>query len=214
MYTSVQLCDGFDMKVRTDAKRDEIVEIARKTFLELGYERASMAEISARMGGSKATLYGYFPSKEALFLAIVSRMAEHYVSPAVQRLEESVDEDVREALQRFGEHFLGFISDPEAVAAYRVVISEAAHSDIGESFYESGPKRTIESIGRYLGGAMDRKQLRRADPEIAAQHLVALLAHGEPWHQYFLRKAPSPTRTQIKRIVERALDVFLGGYQV
>lgn len=201
------------MKVRTDAKRDEIVEIARKTFLELGYERASMAEISARMGGSKATLYGYFPSKEALFLAIVTKLAEQYVSPAVQRLEESVDDDVREALQRFGEQFLAFISDPEAVASYRVVISEAAHSNIGESFYETGPKRTIESIARYLAGAMERKQLRRADPEIAAQHLTALLAHGEPWHQYFLRKAPNPTRAQIKRIVERALDVFLGGYQ-
>ena len=201
------------MKVRTDAKRDEILEIARKTFLELGYERASMAEISTRMGGSKATLYGYFPSKEALFLAIVNKLAEQYVSPAVERLEESVDEDVREALQRFGEQFLGFISDPEAVAAYRVVISEAAHSDIGVSFYETGPKRTIGAIGRYLAGAMDRKQLRRADPEIAAQHLTALLAHGEPWHQYFLRKAPSPTRAQIKKIVERALDVFLGGYQ-
>jgi AcrR family transcriptional regulator len=201
------------MKVRTDAKRDEIVEIARKTFLELGYERASMAEISSRMGGSKATLYGYFPSKEALFLAIVNKLAEQYVSPAVQRLEESAGEDVREALQRFGEQFLAFISDPEAVASYRVVISEAAHSDIGEGFYETGPKRTIESIGRYLAGAMDRKQLRRADPEIAAQHLTALLAHGEPWHQYFLRKAPNPTRAQIKSIVERALDVFLNGYK-
>lgn len=201
------------MKVRTDAKRDEIVEIARKTFLELGYERASMAEIASRLGGSKATLYGYFPSKEALFLAIVNKMAEQYVSPAVQRLEASAGEDVREALQRFGEQFLQFISDPEAVACYRVVVSEAAHSDIGESFYETGPKRTVESIGRYLAGAMDRKQLRRADPEIAAQHLAALLAHGEPWHQYFLRKAPSPTRAQIKGIVERALDVFLNGYK-
>ncbi|WP_175596963.1 TetR/AcrR family transcriptional regulator [Peristeroidobacter soli] len=202
------------MKVRTDAKRDEIIEIARKTFLELGYERASMAEIASRLGGSKATLYGYFPSKEALFLAIVNKLAELYVSPAVQRLEESADEDVRAALQRFGEQFLAFISDPEAVAAYRVVISEAAHSDIGESFFETGPKRTIESIGRYLAGAMDRNQLRRADPEIAAQHLAALLAHGEPWHQYFLRKAPSPTPAQIKGMVDRALDVFLGGYQL
>ncbi|MFC4308835.1 TetR/AcrR family transcriptional regulator [Steroidobacter flavus] len=201
------------MKVRTDAKRDEIIEIARKTFLELGYERASMAEIASRLGGSKATLYGYFPSKEALFLAIVNKLAEQYVSPAVQRLEESVDEDVREALQRFGEQFLAFISDPEAVASYRVVVSEAAHSDIGESFFETGPKRTIESIGRYLAGAMDRNQLRRADPEIAAQHLAALLAHGEPWHQYFLRKTPSPTPAQIKGMVERALDVFLNGYR-
>ncbi|HEY0681327.1 MAG TPA: TetR/AcrR family transcriptional regulator [Steroidobacter sp.] len=201
------------MKVRTDAKRDEILEIARGVFLELGYERASMAEISTRVGGSKATLYGYFPSKDALFLAIVNRLAEQYVLPATERLEQSLDEDPRVALQRFGEQFLTFISDAEAVAAYRVVVSEAAHSDIGESFYESGPKRTVESVARYLEGAMDRKHLRRADPAIAAQHLLALLAHGEPWHQYFLRKAPSPTRAQIKRIVERALDVFLNGYK-
>ncbi len=214
MYTSVQLCDGVDMKVRTDAKRDEIIEIARKTFLELGYERASMAEIANRLGGSKATLYGYFPSKEALFLAIVNKLAEQYVSPAVQRLEESGEDEVREALQRFGEQFLKIICDPEAVAAFRVVISEAAHSDIGESFFETGPKRTIEAVGRYLAGAMDRNQLRRADPEIAAQHLTALIAHGEPWHQYFLRKTPSPTPLQIKRMVERALDVFLNGYKV
>jgi AcrR family transcriptional regulator len=94
------------------------------------------------------------PLYEALFLAIVKRLAEQYVSPAVQRLEESVDADVREALQRFGEQFLAFISDPEAVASYRVVISEAAPSDIGESFYETGPMRTIESIARYLAGAV------------------------------------------------------------
>lgn len=202
------------MKVRTDAKRDEIVEIARKTFLELGYERASMAEIASRLGGSKATLYGYFPSKELLFLAIVNKLAEQYVSPAVQRLEESAGEDVREALQRFGEQFLTFVSYPEAVATYRVVISEAAHSDIGEAFYEAGPKRTNEAIGRYLAGAMDRGQLRRCAPEIAAQHLGALLTHGELWHQYFLRRASNPTRAQIKGIVERALDVFLNGYKV
>jgi AcrR family transcriptional regulator len=213
MYTSVQLCDGVDMKVRTDAKRDEIIEIARKTFLDLGYERASMAEIASRLGGSKATLYGYFPSKEALFLAIVSKLAEQYVSPAIQRLEDSAGEDMREALQRFGEQFLEVICDAEAVAAFRVVMSEAAHSDIGESFYETGPRRTIEAVGRYLAGAMDRKQLRRSDPEIAAQHLTALIAHGEPWHQYFLRKTPNPKPVQIKEMVGRALDVFLNGYK-
>ncbi|MBL8266986.1 TetR/AcrR family transcriptional regulator, partial [Steroidobacter sp.] len=191
----------------------EILEIARKTFLELGYERASMAEISSRMGGSKATLYGYFPSKEALFLAIVSKLGEQYVSPAIERLEQSVDEDPRVALQRFGEQFLTFICDAEAVATYRVVISEAAHSDIGEAFFDTGPKRTVESLTRYLEGAMERQQLRRSDASVAAQHLLAVLAHGELWHQYFIRKAPSPSRVQIKRIVERAVEAFLLGYQ-
>jgi AcrR family transcriptional regulator len=200
------------MKVRTDAKRDEILQMASQVFLELGFGRASMAQIAARIGGSKATLYGYFASKEALFLAIIHRLGEEYVSPALERLEESADEEPRVALQRFGEQFLGFVNTPEAIATYRVVVGEAAHSDIGRAFYESGPQRTIEAIARYLSGAMSRKQLRRTDASLAAQHLMALLTHGECWHHYFMRESASPTRTQIKRIVERALEVFFDGY--
>jgi AcrR family transcriptional regulator len=201
------------MKVRTDAKRDEILEVARAAFLELGYGRTSMAEIAARVGGSKATLYGYFPSKEALFLAIIQRLGEQYVSPALARLEESTEEDVRSALRLFGEQFLAFISTVEAVATYRVIISEAAHSDIGREFFEAGPKRSIEALSRYLSGAMKRGQIRKADATVAALHFLALLAHGEMWQHYFMRELPAITRAQIKRVVERAVDAFVNGYQ-
>jgi AcrR family transcriptional regulator len=201
------------MKVRTDAKRDEIVEVARVAFLELGYERTSMAEIATRVGGSKATLYGYFASKEALFLATIERLAEQYISPALEQLEASGDEDVRTALRRFSEQFLAFICTPESVATYRMVISQAAHSDIGQAFFEAGPNEIEAALARYLSGAMSRGQLRKADAAIAATHFLALLTHGEMWRHYFMHELPVLTRTQIKRIVERALDAFLSGYQ-
>lgn len=201
------------MKVRTDAKRDEIVEVARAAFLELGYERTSMAEIAARVGGSKATLYGYFASKDALFLAIIERLAEQYISPALAQLEESTEEDVRTALRRFGEQFLAFICTQESVATYRMVISRAAHTDIGEAFFEAGPMQIDAALARYLSGAMNRGQLRKADVGMAATHFLALLAHGEMWRHYFMHQVPVLTRPQIKRIVERALDAFLQGYQ-
>jgi AcrR family transcriptional regulator len=201
------------MKVRTDAKRDEILEVARVAFLELGYERTSMAEIATRVGGSKATLYGYFPSKEALFLAIIERLGEQYISPALEQLEASPEEDVRTALRRFGEQFLAFISTQEAIATYRVVMSQAAHSDIGQAFFEAGPNQCDERLARYLSGAMSRGQLRKADADIAAAHYFAMLTHGEMWQHYFMREPPVLTRPQIKRIVDRVLDAFLAGYQ-
>jgi AcrR family transcriptional regulator len=201
------------MKVRTAAKRDEILEVAGAVFLELGYERTSMAEIAARVGGSKATLYGYFPSKESLFVAIIQQRAELYVLPALTRLEESTQEDVRPALQRFGEQFLAYLATEEAVATYRVIISEAAHSDIGRAFFEAGPQRANEVLARYLTGAMSRGQLRKADASVATSHFFALLAHGEMWERYFMREIPAITRAQIRRIVERALDAFLNGYR-
>ena len=64
------------MRLRTEVKRQEIVRIAAQLFEELGYERTSMSEISARVGGSKATLYGYFASKEDLLRAVLDHVTE------------------------------------------------------------------------------------------------------------------------------------------
>ncbi len=55
------------MKTKTESKRQAILKAAADVFRDVGFERASMEEIRARIGGSKATLYNYFPSKEKLF---------------------------------------------------------------------------------------------------------------------------------------------------
>ena len=52
---------------RADTRRQAILEVAREVFLQEGYAAASMSVIAARVGGSKAPLYSYFPSKEQLF---------------------------------------------------------------------------------------------------------------------------------------------------
>ena len=61
---------------RGDGRRQAILDAADEIFLEAGFQAASMAAIAARVGGSKGTLYNYFPSKEDLFLACVSRHCE------------------------------------------------------------------------------------------------------------------------------------------
>lgn len=59
------------MKKKTDARRQAILDVAAQAFQELGFERTSMSGICARVGGSKATLYNYFPSKEELFFEVI-----------------------------------------------------------------------------------------------------------------------------------------------
>ena len=45
------------MRVKSEAKRQAILDIAKATFIEQGYSNTSMSEIASRVGGSKATLY-------------------------------------------------------------------------------------------------------------------------------------------------------------
>ena len=54
----------------------DLVEAATSVFLEQGYRRTQMADVAARMGVAKGTVYLYVESKEALFDAVI-RHADH-----------------------------------------------------------------------------------------------------------------------------------------
>jgi AcrR family transcriptional regulator len=198
------------MRVLTEAKRNGILKIASQVFTEMGYEGASMAEIATRVGGSRGTLYRYFPSKERLFLEVVLSTGRRHLEPVFADLESSAG-DVTVTLQRYGEKFLSFLCDPESLAAQRMVIAEAGRSDIGRRFHEAGPKTGQDLTAKYLSAKMDAGILRRADAHVAADHLVALL-QAEIMPRCVLGLQATATRGQIKQAVKRAVAVFLAAY--
>ena len=198
------------MRVKTEAKREAILEVASQVFQELGYERASMDEIAARVGGSKVTLYGYFSSKQQLFLEVANHMGGRHLGPALDELVPGSD-DVVNGLRRFGEKFLAFICTPEAVGTYRMVVAQPVQSGIARGFFELGPKRGQGLLAAYLQAEMASGRLQQADASVAAAQLMALI--GAEAHQPLLMGAmTAPTRQRIKQMVERAVAVFMAAY--
>ncbi|GAB4063255.1 TetR/AcrR family transcriptional regulator [Uliginosibacterium sediminicola] len=201
------------MKVRTAAKRDAILFAASQLFLELGYEGASMNELVRRLGGSKATLYGYFPSKEVLFAAVVRSIATSHLSNAVMTLQKNVDReaDLRQSLQRFAEDVLQILTnDDNALAVYRMVLGESGRSDVGQIFYEAGPSEAIELLGKLLSACMARGMLQARDPHVCALQLLSLVTAETNARLY--QQAPAKvSKAEIKRIAERAIETFLFG---
>jgi len=198
------------MRVKTEAKREAILEIASQVFQEMGYERTSMDEIAARLGGSKVTLYGYFPSKQELFLAVASYTGARHMGPALDELVPGSD-DLPRVLRRFGEKFLTFICSPEALGTYRMVVAQAGQSDIGRRFFELGPKRGEDTVAAFLQSEMDGGRLKKADASVAAMHLMALLG-SETTHRVLMGVMTTTTRQQIKQFVERAVAAFMAAY--
>nr|WP_192876320.1 TetR/AcrR family transcriptional regulator [Rhizorhabdus dicambivorans] len=126
------------MRSRPDEKRRAILDVATVLFRETGYERATMAEISARVGGSKATLYGYFKSKEELFVAAMIEALGEQSQVMLDLLDPSVPQ-VDRVLRRFGEAYLDFIMRPDVLAVTRAAVAEGAHVEVGALLYERGP---------------------------------------------------------------------------
>ena len=59
-------------------KRGQILEGARRIFVAVGFDAASMNDITREAGVSKSTLYVYFRSKEELFTALIAETRDAY----------------------------------------------------------------------------------------------------------------------------------------
>jgi len=203
------------MKVLTEARRAAIVQAASQLFQEFGYEGASMNELATRLRGSKATLYRYFPSKEALFDAVVRASSTSHLSQAVEDLqshaEASEHTQIRAALQQFGETMLKVMVDStQALAVYRMVVAEAGRSEVGELFYKAGPRDCIVALGLLLANAMARNELRAGDPELGALYFLGLVS-AETQIRLYQRNPPPLSAEDLSAMVARAVDMFMAG---
>lgn len=197
------------MRVKCEARRQNIVEVASEVFREFGFEAASMSEIATRVGGSKATLYSYFSSKEELFVAVVRYFAETHMHEIFARLDAQAD--LASTLQDFGERFLNQISQPEMLGFYRSLMAEAGKSDVGRLFYERGPLEGLQLLATFMQRAMALGKLREEDKTVAAQHFLSLL-RAETLEQLQLGVLGSIPAADIAPIVTRAVGVFLRAY--
>jgi len=197
------------MRVKTADRRQTILTAATHVFRARGYEAASMAEIAAQAGGSKATLYSYFSSKDELFRQVMKMQAEERMSKAFGSLEAGGD--LQASLQRFGEHYLGTILSRDMLIMRSIVMGEGPRSSMGRMFFENGPAEGWSKLARFLEHEMLAGRLRQNKPWRAAVHLIGLLEAD--YLEFFMTGLLSaPSLGAIAESVAAALEVFLGGY--
>src|SRR6476660_6078384 len=143
------------MKTKTESKRQAILKAAADVFREVGFERASMSEIRARIGGSKATLYNYFPSKEKLFFEVMYQAKELELGAIAAALDPAA-EDLEQELLRFGHKLLPVLYSSDAIAIRRLAIAELGHSDIGKVVFEGSTVPIEKMVADFLRKVMKR----------------------------------------------------------
>ncbi len=193
-----------------DERRAAILDIALAAFLADGYAATSMSTIASRVGGSKATLYNYFSSKEELFAAVVANKCEQLKTLLHNAQVEG--SDFRSTLQNFGEHFLQLLLQDESIAAYRLVIAECARlPEVGRTFYDVGVTQGRNQLGAYFAQAIDAGQLKRCDPSLMARYFFDLCMSGALMPRLW-NIASSLTTEEIPIIVARAIAIFLSAF--
>jgi AcrR family transcriptional regulator len=129
-----------------ELKRDEILDVAAQCFAERSYPSASMNDIAAAGGTSKARLYHYYESKEAILFDL---------------------------LDRYTQRLLALIGEVEATAQRRSLDDRAALHELVRSFldeYEHSATRHVALLHdtKFLGDAQRDLILNRQRDVVSA----------------------------------------------
>jgi len=192
-----------------DERRETILKIAHAAFLEDGYAATSMSSIAAKVGGSKATLYNYFSSKEDLFSAVIAERCRDFQEMLYDADLEN--QDFRKALTILGETAVRWMLRDDSIATYRLITAETGRfPELGRAFYLAGPQKGKEMLAEFFGRAAERGHLKPGYMMSMAIHFMAL-CKGELQHRK-LWNIDDPTDKDIETTVAAGVNAFLAAY--
>jgi AcrR family transcriptional regulator len=187
-------------------RRKAFVDAARELFFANGYAGTTMSSIASKVGGSKTTLWTYFPSKEDLFAAVVDDIVSQYGDALT--IDLPLDQPVPDVLRRFGSVLMTKLTATPLLSLYRLVVGEAARfPHLAETFYDRGPRRGKARAADWIAEKMVRGEIRMGDPMRAVQQFAGLCQSG--LYQFaVLGMTEARDLSRLQDEVDAAVDTF------
>ncbi|MFJ9153457.1 TetR/AcrR family transcriptional regulator [Streptomyces sp. NPDC102270] len=161
------------MARRGEALREHILDTAKLAFLEDGFERTSMDAIAARAETSKRSLYAHFPTKDALFLAVVERIRALFGER--MRTPGEYPGPPVEAIVRYCGRFVQLLRWSSVARMLRLGIAEADRlPDLAAGLHDAVFGATTADLASYLVMASG---VPAGEAEVAANELIGLAVH-------------------------------------
>lgn len=194
---------------RKQARPAELLAAALDTFREKGFAATRMEDIAARAGVSKGTIYLYYPSKQAVFEALVRES----ILPNLARLEAiqaAASGSCADRLRLFVRSLAEATADARILAIPKLVLTEAGNfPDLARFYRQEVVARGLAMVAGLLEEGMRRGEFRRVEAEPAARLFVGPVMLAALWRSTFgaIEDAPPPPGAML----ELHLDLFLRG---
>jgi len=192
------------MQVRSEETRIHILAAASRLFSESGYNAAGVAELCKAAGVSKGAFYYHFPSKQALFLALLETWLSG-LDAAFEKISHE-SQSVPQAIQAMAQMAGNVLESSDASLSIILEFWIQAYRD--PKIWEAAiaPYRRYQDyFTSLLEKGMQEGSLHPADPKIAARVTVSL-GLG-----LLLQALIDTESTQWEAVVRQCVDLLLHG---
>ncbi len=190
-------------------KRTLILTAATALFLELGYDRTSLARIAERSGVSRATLFKQFPSKAALFDAMVTASWS-----TADEEEPPPPGDVVGGLSTIGRRYAELLGRAQMSDLFRIVIAELPRfPELASAQLSHGKMPYFESVRGYLLAENEAGTVQVEDADLAATQFLGMISNYVFWPT-LLVPGWEVSAERVAQVVDEAVRTTTARYAV
>jgi len=199
--------DSVPVSSRGQQRKAKILAAATQLFLKIGYGETSIDAIVEKSGGSKATLYSFYPTKADLFRAVVDSIVTSNKSQDLKSLD-----NIRDTLVAFAEQRLRVAFSAKHRALTRLIIAERERfPDIARMYYEQGPLHSHRLLRDYFEILIDKGLIDIRSADEASEFFRGMLMHQRYIEQLYLN-ASQPSEEEIGVRARHVVDRFIEAY--
>jgi AcrR family transcriptional regulator len=188
----------------------QVKEAARRLFLEFGFAATSMDAVAREANVSKATLYSYFPSKEALFANLIG---DECTAIQTNLVIPSLSEGLETGLRRFAREYVRMFLAAKPNSLVRIMASESSRfPDMCLRFYEIGPMATTRRVAQFLLDARELGLISFPDAMTSASQFLSLVRGDLPLQTCL--GIQQLTNDNVENDIEAGLATFMKAYKV
>ncbi|MBL8543533.1 MAG: TetR/AcrR family transcriptional regulator [Hyphomonadaceae bacterium] len=190
-------------------RRRVFLETAVNVFCERGYAGVNVNAIVNEAGGSLATLYTQFGSKEGLFLAVLEECNARFASALCPVVDHSLG--LGDGLRRIGEHYLRQALTIQSRRFFRMICAASAEfPEAAKECLRIGPNRVAETVAEYLRARAGIERVAFSDADAAALAFFALV-RGPHQYRAILDDGYDLSDAEVALHVRAAVSLLLNG---
>ncbi len=191
-------------RLKAAERKASILAVAKVLFADRGFHGVSIDDIARRLGVSPAVLYRHFPSKEALYEAVLGEIActrENYVDAIVAGSSEFGD-----VLRRMTGVFVDSIAaDPDYLRMEMLAALEA--NPAAQQFFDNRWKSFTDYIEFSLAELAREDHAAHINPKTASLLFQGMIR--EALYAKCIYRSEHYREFDLTTLVERLVELFL-----